>query len=149
MGELDRLLRMIQGAMAGQRGGLGSMTDLEMREPVGIGRMTENEMMSNPSGLGSMTEMELAQMMQPRSYGIGNLSDVEAKVLSDANRVMNSGIGSVTEQEAGLLGSMLGESSGLGMTTERENELINQANRRLQQLKALEERMLAAQRFLR
>tara|TARA_R100000353_G_scaffold1_2_gene5 strand:- start:3379 stop:3753 length:375 start_codon:yes stop_codon:yes gene_type:complete len=124
MGELDRILRVMLGEIAGQRGGLGSMTDLEMREPVGIGRMTENEMMSNPSGLGSMSEYELAQMMQPR--GIGNLS----------------------ASEAGLLGSILGDSSGLGMTTERENELMNQANRRLQQLKALEEKMLL-QRLIR
>ena len=124
MGELDRILRVMLGEIAGQRGGLGSMTDLEMREPVGIGRMTENEMMSNPSGLGSMSEYELAQMMQPR--GIGNLS----------------------ASEAGLLGSILGDSSGLGMTTERENELMNQANRRLQQLKALEERLLL-QRLMR
>ena len=105
MSELDRILRMIQGAMAGQRGGLGSMTDLEMRELVGSGRMTENEMMSNPSGLGSMTEMELAQMMQPRSYGIGNLSDVEARVLSDTNSLINSGL--------------------LGFTGNQANEVVN------------------------
>lgn len=118
MGELDRLLRMIQGGLAGQRGGLGSMTDLEMREPVGIGRMTENEMMSNPSGLGSMSEYELAQMMQPR--GIGNLS----------------------ASEAGLLGSILGKSSGLGMTTDTENQMMQQLNNRLQQLKDLEQQLL-------
>ena len=105
MSELDRILRMIQGAMAGQRGGLGSITDLEMRELVGSGRMTENEMMSNPSGLGSMTEMELAQMMQPRSYGIGNLSDVEARVLSDTNSLINSGL--------------------LGFTGNQANEVVN------------------------
>ena len=86
MGELDRLLRMIQGAMAG--GG---------------------------SGYGSMTEMELAQMMRP--LGI-------------------------------LGGGMLGDVSGLGIVSDRENELMNQANRRLQQLKALEERLLL-QRLMR
>jgi len=115
MGELDRLLRMIQGAMAGGVSGYGSMTDLDVRNPVGIAGMTENEMMSNPSGYGSMTEMELAQMMRP--LGI-------------------------------LGGGMLGDVSGLGIVSDRENELMNQANRRLQQLKALEERLLL-QRLMR
>ena len=115
MGELDRILRVMLGEIAGQRGGLGSMTDLDVRNPVGIAGMTENEMMSNPSGYGSMTEMELAQMMRP--LGI-------------------------------LGGGMLGDVSGLGIVSDRENELMNQANRRLQQLKALEERLLL-QRLMR
>tara|TARA_R100001460_G_scaffold14002_2_gene31477 strand:- start:8914 stop:9405 length:492 start_codon:yes stop_codon:yes gene_type:complete len=100
MGELDRVLRyMNELMMTGQRPrvGLGSMTDLEMREPVGIGRMTENEMMSNPSGLGGMSEYELAQrqiydMMQPRTNQVSNLSNIQSRVLSDVNYLINNGL---------------------------------------------------------
>jgi hypothetical protein len=96
MGELDRVLRMIQGAMAGKVSGYGSMTDLDARNPVGLAEMTENEMMSNPSGYGSMTEMELAQMMRPLGIlggdmlgdvsGLGIVSDRENELMNQVNR---------------------------------------------------------------
>lgn len=90
MSELDRIQRIIQSLiMAGK----------------GLGGMTQKEMMLNPSGIGSMSEYELAQMMQPRSYGIGNLSDIESRVTSDANSLINSGL--------------------LGFTGNQANEVVN------------------------